>query len=181
MPPQKPEAHASDLTNEERLAALFESCYPRLTHYAYARLGNAAEAEDVASEVFVRAFESLDSYRDRGAPMEAWLFAIARNMVIDRYRKFSRIERVTDDEGIEPAGGDDPAGRAEQRVLMRDVQAALQRLTPDQREVVSLRFFGGLSSKEVAALMNRRDGAIREMQRAALERLRGLLSPDHMP
>lgn len=160
---------------EERLEALFDRCYPRLARYAYARLGNQSEAEDIASEVFVRAFESLDSYRDTGAPMEAWLFRIARNLVIDRYRRSGRLERVVDDEEHELQGADDPAGKAEQRILMRDVNAALQRLTLDQREVVSLRFFGGLSSKEVAGVMKKRDGAVREMQRAALEKLRGML------
>jgi RNA polymerase sigma-70 factor (ECF subfamily) len=160
---------------DERLAALFDSCYPRLARYAYARTGNQADAEDIASEVFVRAFESLHSYRDKGAPLEAWLFRIARNLVIDRYRRAARIDRVVDDDEHEPQGDDDPAGKAEQRVLMRDVNDALQRLTPDQREVVSLRFFGGLSSREVAGVLNKKDGAVREMQRAALERLRQLL------
>lgn len=180
MPAERTEDQAPHGDKGERLTALFDSCYPRLARYAYARLGNAAEAEDIASEVFVRAFESLDSYRDRGTPMEAWLFRIARNMVIDRYRRSAQVERVCDDEGIEPASSDDPAGHAEQRVLMRDVRSALEQLTPEQREVITLRFFGELSSKEVGTVMNKRDGAVREMQRAALEKLRDLLRVEHL-
>lgn len=161
--------------NEARLAALFDSCYPRIVRYTYSRTGNATEAEDIASEVFVRAFESLDRYRDKGAPMEAWLFRIAHNLIVDRYRKSGTFDRVTDDEGIELQSSDDTAGQAERRLLMREVRAALQNLTADQREVVTLRFFGGLNSKEVALVMNKGHGAVREMQRAALEKLRGLL------
>ncbi len=161
--------------NEARLAALFDSCYPRIARYAYSRTGNATEAEDIASEVFVRAFESLDRYRDKGAPMEAWLFSIARNLIIDRYRKSGKLDRVHDDETIELPGSDDTAGRAERHLLMRDVRSALHQLTAEQREVVTLRFFGGLNSKEVALVMNKGHGAVREMQRAALEKLRGVL------
>ncbi|MFW6055763.1 MAG: RNA polymerase sigma factor [Chloroflexota bacterium] len=164
--------------NEARLAALFDSCYPRIVRYVYSRTGNPTEAEDIASEVFVRAFESLDRYRDKGAPMEAWLFSIARNLVIDHYRRSGKLDRVTDDEGIELQSSDDTAGHAEQCLLMGDVRAALHHLSADQREVVTLRFFGGLSSREVALIMNKGHGAVREMQRAALEKLRGLLGTD---
>ena len=50
---------------EEQLTALFDSCYPRIARYAFARIGNQTDAEDIAAEVFVRAFESLDSFRER--------------------------------------------------------------------------------------------------------------------
>jgi len=112
--------------------------------------------------------------------MEAWLFTIARNMVIDRYRRSTQVERVSEDNTAEPESRDDPARHAEQRILMRDVRKALQHLTPEQREVVTLRFFGGLSSREVAMVMSKRDGAVREMQRAAVEKLRVLLGAERL-
>jgi RNA polymerase sigma-70 factor (ECF subfamily) len=159
---------------EEQLTALFDSCYPRIARYAFARIGNQTDAEDIAAEVFVRAFESLDSFRERGLPMEAWLFRIAHNLVVDRFRHNSRFQRSAE-EDVDIQDDADPAGLAEQRVLIRDVRKAMECLTPDQREVVRLRFFAGLSSKETAAVMRKKDGAVREMQRAALEKLRGLL------
>jgi RNA polymerase sigma-70 factor (ECF subfamily) len=165
-----------DPSKEERLEALFDSCYPRLARYAYARIGNHTDAEDIASEVFMRALESLDSYQERGLPMEAWLFRIAHNLVVDRFRRATRFERV--DEPVEGLPDlPDPAHIAEERLMMADVRTAMDRLTPEQRDVVALRFFAGLASKEVAAALNKSDGAVREMQRAALEKLRGLLSP----
>ena len=106
--------------------------------------------------------------------MEAWLFRIAHNLVVDRFRHNSRFQR-SDEEDVDIQDDADPAGLAEQRVLIRDVRKAMECLTPDQREVVRLRFFAGLSSKETAAVMRKKDGAVREMQRAALEKLRGLL------
>lgn len=166
----------SDQRKEERLAALFDSCYPRLARYAYARLGDRTEAEDVASDVFVRALESLDSYQERGLPMEAWLFRIAHNLVVDRLRRAGRFER-SDEAPEELPDSPDPARIAEERILMSDVRNAMEQLSPGQREVVSLRFYAELSSREVAGVLQKSDGAVREMQRAALEKLRGLLAP----
>jgi len=163
-------------SREERLAALFDSCYPRLARYAYARTGDHTEAEDIASEVFVRALESLGSYQERGLPMEAWLFRIAHNLVVDRLRRsnrFDSLDEVPEEQGDTP----DPAHIAEERILMRDVRAAMARLTPQQRDVLSLRFFAGLDSSEVAGVLHKSRGSVREMQRAAIEKLRGLLAP----
>ena len=162
-------------SKEEQLCSLFDSCYPRLARYAYARLGNPTEAEDVAADVFVRAFESLDSYRERGLPMEAWLFRIARNLVVDRYRRSGRFERSDEDEAELP-DSPDPAQLAEKNILLKDVKEAMQHLTQDQRDVGTLRFFSGLSSRETAAALGKSDGSVREMQRAALEKLRQLLN-----
>jgi len=163
-------------SREERLAALFDSCYPRLARYAYARTGDRTDAEDIASEVFMRALESLDSYQERGLPMEAWLFRIAHNLVVDRLRRSNRFERV-DDDYEEQGDSPDPAHVAEERILMRDVRAAMACLTPQQRDVVTLRFFAGLDSTEVAEVLHKSRGSVREMQRAALEKLRSLLAP----
>lgn len=163
-------------TRRDRLAALFDTCYPRLARYAYARIGDRTEAEDIASEVFLRALESLDFYQERGLPMEAWLFRIAHNLVVDRLRRSSRFERTDEpEEGI--AGTEDPARIAEERIRMAEVRQAMRSLTPQQREVVALRFFAGLDSTEVAQVLHKNGGAVREMQRAALEKLRGLLAP----
>ena len=160
---------------EERLAALFDSCYPRIARYAYARTGDRTEAEDIASEVFLRALESLDSYQERGLPLEAWLFRIAHNLVVDRLRRASRFERAEESAEEEQGSLSDPARLAEERVLMENVRMAMQQLTPQQRDVLLLRFFAGLDSKEVAKVLHKSSGSVREMQRAALERLRGLL------
>ncbi len=160
---------------EARLTALFDSCYPRIARYALARIGDQSEAEDIASEVFVRAIEALPSYRERGLPMEAWLFRIAHNLVVDHLRRVNRVERSEEPvEGL--LDSKDPAHVAEERIRLREVREAMRTLTPQQREVVSLRFFAGLDSKEVAAVMHKSRGSVREMQRAALERLREMLA-----
>ena len=81
-------------------------------------------------------------------------------------------------DGVQIEGREDPAATAEKRIEMEKVNEAMQKLTPEQREVVRLRFFGDLSSKEVGAILRKSDGAVREMQRAAVEKLRGILTSE---
>ena len=159
---------------ETVLAGLYEECYDRIARYVYGRIGDRAAAEDIAGEVFLKALQSLGSYREQGIPMQAWLFRIAHNMLVDHLRKKSKYRMVPIDSVTEPhdSGLEE---QIEKKVEMETVLRAMTGLTPDQREVVNLRFFGGLSSKEVGSVLGKSDGAVREMQRAAMEKLRGIL------
>jgi RNA polymerase sigma-70 factor (ECF subfamily) len=159
---------------ENQLAGFFNEYYGRLAGYAFARTGNRRVSEDIASEVFLRALKALPSYSDRGLPMGAWLFRIAHNLVVDHYRSKNRQPEIALEEDI----GEDgvcPTARLEQEHEMEQVSEAIKRLSPAQQEVVRLRFIAGLSSKETAALMGKSDGAVREMQREALSRLKVML------
>jgi len=159
---------------ENRLAALYEEYYDKIARYIYVRIGDKSESEDLASEVFLKALKAIKSYRDSGPPMQAWLFKIAHNMIVDHLRKVSRIRTVPIDT-VDIADDNDPVDITEKKIEMEKVGAAMVQLTEEQREVIRLRFFGGLTSKDAAAVLNKTDGAVREMQRAALEKLRLVL------
>ena len=161
--------------NEARLAGLYEEYYDRIARYAYVHIGDRPDAEDLAGDVFLKALRSLDGYEERGIPMQAWLFRIAHNMVVDYLRKKTKVKSVPIDSVTLPAT-DDPAKVAEQSLEMARVARAMEQLTPDQRQVVGLRFFGGLTSKEVGDVLRKSDGAVREIQRASIEKLRKLLN-----
>jgi len=162
-------------SKSNKLTSLFEENYDRVARYVYARIGDKTEAEDIASEVFVHALESIKTYDDRGLPMLAWIFRIAHNLVVDHFRKTSRGKMLSIDIA-DMTDESDPISTAEINLEMSRVNEAMQGLTEEQREVVRLRFFGGLTSKEAGAVLNKSDGAVREMQRAALERLRTWLN-----
>ncbi len=162
---------------EDRLAGLYDEYFDRIARYIYVRLGDRNEAEDLAGEVFVKALESLKSYKERGIPMQAWLFRIAHNVSVDYLRKRGRIATVPIN-GVPIEAREDPVATAEKNIEMERVNEAMQKLTPEQREVVRLRFFGDLSSKEVGAMLSKSDGAVREMQRASIEKLRRLLASE---
>jgi RNA polymerase sigma-70 factor (ECF subfamily) len=171
----KPDNTSANITNpENRLAALYEEYYDKLARYVYTRIGDKSESEDLASEVFLKALKSIKSYRDTGLPMQAWLFKIAHNLVVDHLRKVSKIKTVPIDT-VEIVDENDPVDMAEKNIEIEKVDVAMKQLTEEQREVIRLRFFGGLTSREAAAVLNKNDGAVREMQRAALEKLRLLL------
>lgn len=161
-------------SHEAELASLYREYYDKIAHYASAHIGNRTDAEDIAGEVFLKALESLGSYKERGVPMQAWLFKIAHNLVVDYLRKMSKRKTIDIDSVIVELDKG-PEEIAEVNIEIERVKKAMGQLTRDQREVLSLRFFGELTSKETADIMGKSDGAVREMQRAATEKLRILL------
>ena len=165
---QKPDALKQ---KQNKLAGLFEEYYDRIARYANARIGDQREAEDIASEVFVKALKSLDTFEERGLPMGAWLFKIAHNLVVDYHRRRSQRQTV-DLEKVEIQADSNPAMEAEMTLEMERIRQAMTNLTEEQREILRLRFYGGLSSAEVGAMMGKSDGAVREAQSAALKKLR---------
>lgn len=158
------------------IATLYESHFERVARYIAVRTGDSTEAEDLASEVFVRALRSADSYEEKGAPMEAWVFRIAHNIVVDQLRKRDRRPAsVPLDEAFSVAGPDDPAREVVRMHEAEEVRAAMASLTDAQRQVVSLRFGGEMTSEEVARVVGKNPGAVRELQSAALKKLRTVL------
>ncbi len=160
------------------LAGLYEQYYDRVLRYVASRVSNRDAAEDLAGDVFVRAVESFGSFKDKGVPVQAWLFRIAHNIVIDHYRRSAHRRSSPIDEAMDVASGSDPQAEVEHRLTMERVNAMMERLSPAQQEVIALRFMGGLSAEEAGQVMGRTSGAIRELQRTALKSLRSLLGPE---
>jgi RNA polymerase sigma-70 factor (ECF subfamily) len=161
----------------------FASIYDEYTGRVYAydrqRLNDPADAEDVTAIVFLKAYEALGRYDHRGVPFSAWLFSIARNAVIDRYRKVGRAPLPAPIEEAE----DTPAPTdVEREVLARfdaeRIRAAMGELTDEQSEVLELRFFAGLTAPEVAQVTGRTPGAIKALQHRAIRSLARVLEPE---
>ena len=163
--------------HEATLAGLYEEYYNKIARYVLVHIGNRTEAEDIAGEVFLRALDSLKLYEERGIPMQAWLFRIAHNLMVDHLRKAAKHKTVPIDT-LWIESDMSPATVAEKNIEFERVTRAMERLTPAQKEVIGLRFFGGLTSREVGRILNKSDGAVREMQRAAIESLRKLLATE---
>ena len=162
---------------EAQLAALYESYYDRIASYAFVRLRNQSEADDLAGEVFLKALGSLNSYKERGVPMQAWLFRIAHNLIVDHLRKSAKHETVSIDT-VDVNAESDPEEQAMAGLEMARVVKAINKLTEPQRKVIELRFFGELTSEEAGHILNKRAGAVRELQSAAIKTLRNLLDEE---
>jgi RNA polymerase sigma-70 factor (ECF subfamily) len=159
---------------EAAIADLFEAYYNKVVRYIYIRISDQPEAEDLAGEVFLKALKSMGSYRGSAEQLRFWIFKIARNIVIDHYRKMSK-RRTVNLEDVEIADGSNVEEMAERRLQVGELTKAMDQLTQAQREVIGLRFFAGLSSAETAQVLGKSSGAVREMQCDAIQRLRKLM------
>ncbi|HJR45825.1 MAG TPA: sigma-70 family RNA polymerase sigma factor [Actinomycetota bacterium] len=163
--------------DEESAALLFDHYHPRLYRYALARVGSSQDAEDVAAETFARVLRDLDRFRWRGAGFDAWLFRIAHNLVMDHFRRSGR-ESLDEDMDTQELDLRTPEGAFLQDELAREVQDMLSHLTHDQRDVIALRFAGGLDTHETAAALGKKVNAVRQLQFRALETLRKRMAHD---
>ncbi len=132
----------------------------RIYNLCYRFTGQVAEAEDLTQEVFIKVFRTLGSYDPLQGNFVTWLSRVARNHLVDHYRRTSR-DRVTaslddEDAGITPADtaqDSSPIARVEERERQELLQAGLMRLSPDMREAVILRDLQGLDYAEIAAVL----------------------------
>jgi len=154
---------------------LFETHFERVARYIAIRIGNIHDGEDLASEVFVRALKTVDSYKETGAPMEAWVFRIAHNITIDYLRQKGRRPAVPLDESLPLAAKDDPSEDAERKQEVEELNRAVEQLSEAQQQVLALRFGSEMTSEAAAEVMRKKPGAVREMQSAAIKKLRELL------
>ena len=150
---------------------LFDHYHLPVYRYIASRVHRPSDAEDLTQLVFVKALEALPRYEVRGIPFGGWLFRLARNAIIDQIRTrrdhlslVTATTRETEDAG--------PEAVAVLREDLQRVARALSDLTDDQREVIELRFFAGLSVLEAAVAMGRQEGTIRGLQFRAIASLR---------
>ena len=155
-------------------AHLFDRYYVRVYRYAYAKLGNSADAEDVAAETFAKMLRSLDGFRWKGAGFEAWLFRIASNLIVDHHRRKGR-EQLHDDvlETAPPAIDEfTPEVRLLRGETFTELYQLMKELSPEHREVLLLRFAAELDTHEVGEVMGRPVNNVRQLQFRALRKLR---------
>ncbi len=159
--------------DHDAVARLFDRYYDAVYRYAYARLGDVADAEDAAAETFLAIIRALPRFRWRGVPFEAWIFRIAMSKVVDTARRRSRVRSAGNElqaDQVDPES--DPERIVAVREERRELVAAIERLPRDQRDVLMLRFFLDRSIRETSEALGRSEGAIKQLQFRALAGLR---------
>jgi RNA polymerase sigma-70 factor (ECF subfamily) len=154
----------------------FEKHYPSLFRYAYIRLRRRAEAEEIASQVFVEAYRGIDRYTYTGKPLLAWLYRIAHNLVYDRLKAEEKRSTLVADSTTPLKAISDEGTEA--IIANIDLLNALDTLTDEQRDVVILRFFLGMSAQEVSGAVGKSPAAVFSLQARALIALRAKLGEE---
>ncbi|HEY8829278.1 MAG TPA: RNA polymerase sigma factor [Candidatus Limnocylindria bacterium] len=161
----------------EAFGVLYDRYVDAVYRYVFYRVRNEAEAEDVTSDVFMRALRAIPKYEPRQAFL-AWLYRIARNAVIDRSRRQSARQQVSFEDALAHPNADQVVNPDAGLLAGSDasvVRVAMQQLTPLQQEILVLRYVEGYDTKTISKLVGKRDGTIRGIEFRALSALRALI------
>lgn len=157
--------------NSEAFGQLYDAYMERIYRFVYFRVEDQQTAEDITSQVFLKAWSNLDRFSFNRTPYLAWLYTIAHNAVIDHYRT-RKVTAALDDVQLSQQ---DHAEVVENEIdltnEMKTIKGALQMLTDDQQKVLTLKFIEGMSNTEIARLLGKREGAIRALQMRGLQAL----------
>ncbi|MDP9237381.1 MAG: sigma-70 family RNA polymerase sigma factor [Chloroflexota bacterium] len=159
--------------NEAAWAEIYRRHVPQVYAYIYFRLGDQHAAEDLSADVFVKAIAGIGGYTYRGTPILAWLYRIAHNVTVDHRNAAAQRTQNQAAEALE-----DVADRRDVLTELddrRDMMIGIRELTEEQQQVVILRFYHGLSSAEVAKVMDKPVGAVKALQTRAIRSLRRIL------
>jgi len=165
----------------EAFGELYDRYVTVVYRYVLHRVADRALAEDVTSETFVRALRRIDSLSFQGRDVGAWLVTIARNIVLDHVKSSRyRLEVTTADMLDADRATAGPEDAVVAHLTNTQLLACVQQLGSEQQECIVLRFLHGLSVAETAAVMGKKEGAIKALQHRAVRRLAALL-PDGFP
>jgi RNA polymerase sigma-70 factor, ECF subfamily len=165
--------------NSHAIQFAVETYAPKLYRYAVYQLGEHTAAEDVASETVTRMLEKIDGYRNTGAPFQAWLFSIARNLIRDSYRRRKNTETISldasmDSSEIQSLGATD--GRIDGMADREALVEMMGNLTEEQRQILTLRIIEGWQPHEIAGLLGKSIDSVKSLQYRALQSLKRQMS-----
>jgi RNA polymerase sigma-70 factor, ECF subfamily len=146
--------------------------------YAYYRVGNHHDAEDLTEQTFLQAYRHFDRAQreSRGRPLRPWLIRIAHNLAANHYRDRSRRPSSSIEDTAEPAASHTTEELVEGREELSRVLEGVERLPDDRREALIMRFALGMDNREIARAMGRTEGATKVLVHRAIKQLEGLLA-----
>ena len=157
--------------DRDALEELYLLHFDRIYSYLHLSVGNRHDAEDLTTQTFLKMLEAIGRFRWQAAPFSAWLFRIAHNLAMDHFRSRRRVQ--TEEEVPEPPGAEESS--AEEQALDSLGQAGMleliERLSAEQRQVLTLKFLFGFGNREVATILGKTEGAVKSLQHRALASL----------
>ena len=162
--------------DREALEELYLLHFDRIYSYLHMSVGNRHDAEDLTTQTFLKMLESIGKFRWRSAPFSAWLFRIAHNLAMDHFRanrRWQPEEEVPEPQGSEERSAEDEALQSIGRQSMLEL---IDRLSPEQQQVLTLKFVFNFPNAEVATILGKTEGAIKSLQHRALVSLQKQIS-----
>lgn len=150
---------------------LYDRYFHQIYRFVYSRVREQAAAEDVTSEVFIKALRGIGRYQDTGRPFSAWLYQIAVNAVNDRYRASRPTEDIDAQIGLS-GGGPGLEEMALQHEELRSIWAHVERLPAAQRTALVLKFQEDMKIDDIAAVMGKSPGAVKLLLHRGVGRVR---------
>jgi RNA polymerase sigma-70 factor, ECF subfamily len=173
-PARESTAHVRELVargqqgDREALEELYLIHFDRIYSYLHVSVGNRHDAEDLTTQTFLKMLEKIGSFKWQSAPFSAWLFRIAHNLAMDHFRARRRWQ--PEEEVPEPPGEEEPSAehKALQTIGRESMLKLIDHLSPEQQQVLTLKFVFNLPNAEVAAILDKTEGAIKSLQHRAL-------------
>jgi RNA polymerase sigma-70 factor (ECF subfamily) len=160
----------------DAIAKLYDFYAPKIQSFIYHRTSDPVVAEDLTAQVFLRVLEAMRMGKAWHTSFSGWIYRIAHNLIVDYYRKKSQAAYTNlDDAPHIPSGDGDPYRTTAQKMDRDALLRAINQLTEEQAQVISLRFLEGYSIAEVARIMNKTEGAIKALQFRGMATLRRIL------
>ena len=156
--------------DSQAIGAVYDQYFSEVYCYVLYRIGDQTQAEDIASDVFIRLLEAVQSGRGPQTNLKGWLIGTASHIITDHMRKKYRRQEEEVDESL-PDLQPGPASETDQREQNRQLNKAMSKLTDEQQHVLSLRFGQGYSLEETATFMNKNINAVKALQFRALAAL----------
>jgi RNA polymerase sigma-70 factor (ECF subfamily) len=167
--------------DRDALEELYLIHFDRIYSYLHVSVGNRHDAEDLTTQTFLKMLEKIGSFKWQSAPFSAWLFRIAHNLAMDHFR--SRRRWQPEEEVPELPGEEEPSAElsAMQTIGRESMLKLIERLSPEQQQVLTLKFVFNLPNAEVAAILDKTEGAIKSLQHRALVSLQKQIQRQEVP
>ena len=157
--------------DREALEELYLIHFDRIYSYLHVSVGNRHDAEDLTTQTFLKMLESIGKFRWRSAPFSAWLFRIAHNLAMDHFRASRRWQPEEEVPEPEPDESTSAEAGALQAIGRKSMLELIDELSPEQQQVLTLKFLFNFGNAEAATILGKSEGAIKSLQHRALASL----------
>lgn len=153
---------------------LYDKYQPQIYRFIYLKVGHREEAEDLCHQVFLNAWQNIERYEFKGFPFSTWLYSIARNKIIDYYRIKKNFLDINNYEIEE--NGKTNAEIIDFKINIENVKTAILNIPQIEQDVIIMRFVEDMQPKEIAAILNKSEVSVRQIQHKAIKKLKEILN-----